>query len=56
MKSLNSSLICILGWLKLDLGVVLLYFGFDLQIFGENGELPVSGKSNALRLGIGALA
>ena len=27
MRSPNSSLICILGWLKLDLGVVLLCFG-----------------------------
>ena len=38
MRSLNSSLICILGWLKLDLGVVFLCFGFDWQIFGEKGE------------------
>ena len=29
MRSPNSSLICILGWLKLDLGVVLLCFDFD---------------------------
>ena len=27
MRSSNSSLICILGWLKSDLGVVLLFFG-----------------------------
>ena len=27
MRSPNSSLICILGWLKLDLGVVFLWFG-----------------------------
>ena len=39
MRSLNSSLICILGWFKSDLGVVLLYFGFDLQISYENGEI-----------------
>ena len=38
MRSPNSSLICILGWLKSDLRVVLLCFGFDLQIYGENGE------------------
>ena len=38
MRSLNSSLICILGWLKLDLGIVLLCFGFDLKISGEKGE------------------
>ena len=38
MRSPNSSLICILGWLKLDLGVVLLCFGFDWQIFGEKEE------------------
>ena len=38
MRSLNSSLICILGWLKLDLGVVLLCFSFDLQISDEKGE------------------
>ena len=35
MRSLNSSLICILGWLKSYLGVVLLYYGFDWQISGE---------------------
>ena len=35
MRSLNSSFICILGWLKSDLGVVLFCFGFDWQIFGE---------------------
>ena len=35
MRSPNSSLICILGWLKLDLRVVLLCFSFNLQIFGE---------------------
>ena len=29
MRSQNSSLICILGWLKLDLGVVLLCFGME---------------------------
>ena len=39
---MNSSLICILGWLKLNLGVVLLYFGFDLQISNEKGKLHVS--------------
>ena len=38
MRSPNSSLICILGWLKLDLGVVLLCCGFDLQISGEERE------------------
>ena len=38
MRSPNSSLICILGWPKSDLGVVLLWFGFDLQIYGEKGE------------------
>ena len=39
MRSLNSSLICILGWLKLDLGVVFLCFGFDWQISGEKEEI-----------------
>ena len=29
MRSHNSSLICILGWLKSDLGVVLLCFGME---------------------------
>ena len=29
MRSLNSSLICIFGWLKSDLGVVLLCFGIE---------------------------
>ena len=38
MRSLNSSHICILGWLKSNLRVVLLCFGFELQIFGEKGE------------------
>ena len=38
MRSPNSSLICILCWLKSDLGVVLLCFGFDWQIFGEKEE------------------
>ena len=38
MRSPNSSLICILGWLKLDFGVVLLWFGFDLKISCEKGE------------------
>ena len=42
---MNSSLICILGWLKLNLGVVLLYFGFDLQISNEKGKLSVSENS-----------
>ena len=31
-------IICILGWLKSDLGVVLLCFSFDFQIYGEKGE------------------
>ena len=39
MRSPNSSLICILGWLKSDLEIVLLGFGFDWQIFGEKGEI-----------------
>ena len=39
MKSPNSSLICILGWLKSDLGVVLLCFGFDWQISSEKEEI-----------------
>ena len=38
MGSLNSSLICILGWLKPDLRVVLFGFGFDLQIYGVKAE------------------
>ena len=38
MRSQNSSLICILGWLKSDLRVVLLCFGFDWQIFDEKEE------------------
>ena len=32
-------IICILGWLKSDLGVVLLYFGFEWQISGEKEEI-----------------
>ena len=39
MRSPNSSLICILGWLKYNLRVVLLYFGFDWQISGEKEEI-----------------
>ena len=31
-------IICILGWLKSNLGVVLLCFGFDWQISGEKEE------------------
>ena len=38
MRSPDSSLICILGWIKSDLGVVLFCFGFDCQIFGEKEE------------------
>ena len=38
MRSLNSSLICILGWLKSDLGVLLLCFGFEWKSFGEKEE------------------
>ena len=38
MRSLNSSLICILGWLKSNLGVGLLCFSFDLHISDEKGE------------------
>ena len=38
MRSPNSSLICILGWFKSDLGVVLLCFGFDWKISGEKRE------------------
>ena len=56
MRSLNSSLICILGWLKPDLGVVLLCFGFDWKISGEKGKLNIYGKSDALCLSVGALA
>ena len=55
MRSPNSPLICILSWLKSDLGVVLLCFGFGWQISGEKGETATSGKSDALRLGVGAL-
>ena len=29
MRCLNSSLICILGWLKSDMGVVFLCFGME---------------------------
>ena len=38
MRSPNSSIICNLGWLKSNLGVVLLFFGFDWQISGEKRE------------------
>ena len=38
MRSLNSSLICILGWPKSILGVVLLCFGFDWKISSEKEE------------------
>ena len=31
-------IICILGWLKSDLGVVLLCFSFDWKISGEKEE------------------
>ena len=55
MRSPNSSFICILGWLKPDLGVVLLCFGFDWQFLLRKRKLPIYGKSDALRLGVGAL-
>ena len=38
MRSPNYSIICILGWLKSNLRVVLLCFGFDWQISGEKVE------------------
>ena len=53
MRSLNSSLICILGWLKLDLEVVLILIG---KFMVKKRKLPISGKSNALHLGIGTPA
>ena len=58
MRSPNSSLICILGWLKSNLGVVLLCFALVLicKFLVKKGKLPISEKSNALRLGVGALA
>ena len=31
-------IICIFGWLKSDLGVVFLCFGFDWKISGEKEE------------------
>ena len=49
-------IICILGWLKSDLGVVLLCFSFDWKISGEKEETTPSGKSDSLRLSVGALA
>ena len=55
MRSPNSSLICILGWLKLDLGVVFLCFGFDWQFLVKKGKLPTSSKFDVLCLGVGAL-
>ena len=60
MRSPNSSLICILGWLKSVLGVVLLCFGFDWQIFGEKGEIAYfwqiqrsMPRSRSAHLGVG---
>ena len=37
-KTLTFIIKVFLGWLKSDLGVVLLCFGFDWQISGEKGE------------------
>ena len=53
MRSQNSSLICILGWLKSDLEVVLILIG---KFLVKKGKLPISIKSNVLRLGIRALS
>ena len=56
MKSPNSSLICILGWLKLDSGVVLLCFGFYLQISGEKWGTARFWKIRCSTPSLGALA
>ena len=60
MRSPNSSLICILGWLKLDLVVVFLCFGFDWQISGEKEETShfwqirrSTPRRRSARLGVG---
>ena len=60
MRSPNSSLICILGWLKLVLGVVLFCFGFDWKIYGEKRETArfwkirhSTPRRRSARLGIG---
>ena len=49
-------IICILGWLKSYLGAVLLCFGMIGKFLVKKRKLPISGKSDALRLGVGALA
>ena len=52
MRSLNSSLRCILGWLKSNLGVVLIFFGLIGKFLVKKRKLPISGKSNALCLSV----
>ena len=56
MRSPTYSLIYILGWLKSDMRVILFCFGFDWQILVKKRKLPIFGKSDALCLGVGALA
>ena len=58
MRSLNSSLICILGWHTSDLGFVLLCFSLVLigKFLVKKRKLPISSKSDALCPGVGALA
>ena len=55
-KTLTFIINVFLGWLKSDLGVVLLYFGFDWQISVKKRKMPIFGKFDSLRLGVGVLA
>ena len=54
-KTLTPIIKIFLDWLKSNFGVVLLCFGFDWQISGKKGNLPISGKFGTLHLGVGAL-
>ena len=56
MRSPDSSLRCILGWLKSDLGVVLICFGLIGKFLVKKRKLPIFGKSDPLCLSVGELA
>ena len=56
MRSPNSSLIFILGWLKSNLEVVFLALVLIGKFLVKNGKLPIYSKFATLCLGIGALA
>ena len=56
MRSPNSSLISILGWLKSNLEVVLICLVMIGKFLVKKGKLPISSKSDTLFPVIGVLA